>query len=359
MSGRTRMLLLVQIMVAVALSVAGVTIYILYSTHFEQQRERLAVTARSQARLIEAVARFDQIYNQNYPEGPTQATLSQIIDASGQFREFGLTGEFTLARREGEMIVFLLRHRHDDLDHPRPVPIDSELAEPMRLALAGKSGSVIGLDYRGETVLAAYEPVSLLNFGIVAKLDLSEIRTQSPTMPVVMMTAYSTESLIREGLQQGAIAVLTKPLDIEALLNFFTVLRRQCSVIIVDDDPNFCRSLGDILRLEGYSVTQLNDAPAVVENIHTDTQVVLLDMKWNGLSGLDLLKEIRQKHADLTVTLVTGYPQEMADEVEMALKAGAHTCLYKPLEIEPLLQLLSEVHQNELARIIQPSVTAS
>jgi PAS domain S-box-containing protein len=180
MGERKRLFLLVLIMTTVSLVVAGITIYVLYGTSFEQQRERLVETAQSQARLIEAIARFDAAHERidpgSYPGGATVATLSQIIDAHSHYRGFGETGEFTLARHAGDDIFFLLRHRHFDLDQPRSVPLESELAEPMRRALSGLSGTVVGLDYRGETVLAAHEPVAELGAGIVAKIDLSEIR---------------------------------------------------------------------------------------------------------------------------------------------------------------------------------------
>jgi PAS domain S-box-containing protein len=180
MGERKRLFLLVLIMTTVSIVVAGITVYVLYGTAFEQQRERLVEAAQSQARLIEAIARFDAARAQTnpefYPGGPTVATLSQIIDAHGHYKGFGETGEFTLARRTKDNIFFLLRHRHFDLDQPKSVPLDSELAEPMRRALSGLSGTVIGLDYRGETVLAAHEPVAELGFGIVAKIDLVEIR---------------------------------------------------------------------------------------------------------------------------------------------------------------------------------------
>ena len=76
------------------------------------------------------------------------------------------------------MIVFLLRNHLSGMDIPKPVAFGIEgdgVAEPMRRALSGESGTIIGLDYRGVKVLAAYEPVRNLGMGIVAKVDMQEI----------------------------------------------------------------------------------------------------------------------------------------------------------------------------------------
>jgi len=137
---------LIAIMTAVSLIVTLVTITTLYRTAINEETARLVETAQSQARLIEAVARFDIIYSTDYPGGPEAATLDQITDAHEHYAGFGETGEFTLSRKEGDKMVFLLSHRHSDLEKPKPVPFNSELAAPMRFALSGKSGTVIGPD---------------------------------------------------------------------------------------------------------------------------------------------------------------------------------------------------------------------
>ena len=90
-------------------------------------------------------------------------------------KSFGITGEFTVAEQLGEQISFFFRQRHSGLVKPRPIAISSDLAEPMRLALQGKTGTIIAKDYRGEDVVAAYTPVPRLGLGLVAKIDVDEI----------------------------------------------------------------------------------------------------------------------------------------------------------------------------------------
>jgi PAS domain-containing protein len=175
-----RVLLLILIMAIVCAAGVTVAVAMLYNTAMQGQRARLVDTAQSQARFIEAVARFDAAESTDYPGGSIAATLSQIREACSAHQWHGKTGEFTLARREGDKIVFLIRHRfhqHEgDVCNAEWAPSGRTLAEPMRRALSGLCGTMIGPDYRGETVLAAYEPVHELDWGIVSKIDLAEIR---------------------------------------------------------------------------------------------------------------------------------------------------------------------------------------
>ncbi len=191
-----RILVLILIMVLVCIAGVGAAIAMLYDTAMQGQRARLVDAAASQARFIETVARFDAAKSEDYPGGNVAATLSQVRAARSGHHWHGSTVEFTLARREGDRIVFLVRNRHGDVGSPvrEHVQFDSESAGPMRRAISGLSGTVIDQDYLGETVLAAYEPVKELNWGIVAKMDLAEIR--APFVKAALIAFAFTAALV-------------------------------------------------------------------------------------------------------------------------------------------------------------------
>jgi two-component system response regulator HydG len=180
------------------------------------------------------------------------------------------------------------------------------------------------------------------------------IKTHQPELPVILMTAYSTDKLVQEGKEEGALACLKKPLDINALLTFFSSLSEERTIAIVDDDPQFCHTIGDILRTRGFTVTQITDPQRDIDSLGVNEQILLLDMRLDRLSGLDVLRKVREQHPSLPVILVTGYREEMASAIKAALEINAYTCLYKPLQIEELLETLSEVRRWELSRILEP-----
>ncbi len=180
-----------------------------------------------------------------------------------------------------------------------------------------------------------------------------QLRLAQPGLPVMLMTAYAADEIIRQGLEEGVVGVFDKPLDINYLLGFFASLAKNRTITLVDDDPAFCKTLGDILQQRGFRVAQISDPHTDVEVMASDAQVILLDMKLNSRSGLEVLKEIRARHPSLPVLLVTGYRQEMAAAIQAALEISAFTCLYKPLEIEALLQTLAQFQLERLRDAIK------
>lgn len=161
------------------------SLYILYNTALKEHKVQLMATVSSNAQLIEAIARYNSSHRiADYPNNTANAVLEQIRDSQMHFTGIGETGEFVLASRTGDQIVFLLPTRHK-ITHTNAkatdqgylsLPMNSQNALPMQQALRGKSGTMIALDYRKEMVIAAYAPITELGYGMVAKIDLKEIQ---------------------------------------------------------------------------------------------------------------------------------------------------------------------------------------
>ena len=172
---RRYVLVLMLLLAAVASLAAFSAIAFLQRAAIDGQRSRLVEQARSQARLIEAIAR-NEIAEGRSVAAAAVAAMGQVSEALEQYESAAATGEFQIAYRDGDQVVFLVRQRRGEGDLPAPVPFGNERAAPMQHALSGQSGTMVGLDYRGVTVLAAYEPTLILDLGVVAKIDLAEIR---------------------------------------------------------------------------------------------------------------------------------------------------------------------------------------
>ena len=67
-------------------------------------------------------------------------------------------------------------------------------------------------------------------------------------------------------------------------------------ILVVEDDPDICRNLGDILTDLGYEVDTAQDGPTAVELVRQRAyDVALLDLKMPGMDGLTLYHEIKKR----------------------------------------------------------------
>jgi len=291
MRERTRVLVIVLIMTTLSFLVTGSTIWLLYRAAFEEQQARLVETAQSQARLIEAIARYDAVHSSEYPGGAREATLSQIVAAHKEYRGSGETNEFTLARRDGDLIVFVLGHRFGRVDRPEPIPFDSDLAEPMRRALSGQSGTVVGLDYRGATVLAAYEPVRALDLGIVAKIDLEEVRRRFK----------------RAGLLATAFAVLV------VLAGAYLLVRVSNPMVVELEERS--RQLEELVTELGESEQRYRSifelAAVGIAHVSLEGDFVRLNQQFCEIVGYTRGEMLRLTFQDIT------HPDDLAADLEL------------------------------------------
>lgn len=169
MAEHKRLLWLVLIMIGVCMVACATAIGVIYETGLDRERARLTNVAQSQAQLLEAIAHL----------GNPSDALEQILEEHRRLREqvIGKTAELLLAKREGGLIVFLTPARNSAVP-PKPVTFGGADAQPMTAALTGHLGTVIGRDYTGRRVMAAFAPVPALGLGLVAKIDMAEINQQ-------------------------------------------------------------------------------------------------------------------------------------------------------------------------------------
>src|SRR5579884_2100109 len=120
------------------------------------------------------------------------------------------------------------------------------------------------------------------------------------------------------------------------------------SILIVDDEPNICRTLRMILEHEGYAVTTaatLAEGRSRAER----ADALLLDLRLPDGNGIDLLRHMRQNDLLAPVIMISGHGT-IADAVE-ATRAGAFDFLEKPLSRDRvLLALRNALEQTTLRR---------
>ena len=175
------------------------------------------------------------------------------------------------------------------------------------------------------------------------------MKTIAPDTPVIMMTAFAVEELIRESLQNGAFGVLRKPIDFEKLFKLIeNVTGVGSMILIVDDDDNLCENIKDVLVDKGYRVSIALDGDSAIEKAReNDYDVMLLDMKLPPLNGLETYLGIRDFRPKLIVIIITGYTKEMSVMVDETLRGGAYTCIEKPIDMDRLIAVLEKIGRRK------------
>ena len=168
-----------------------------------------------------------------------QTSLNQLDREFDRTQSFGKSGEVVLCVPDEDRMDCFPSNLHREVS--RFPNRTGRNTLPMSYALHGKSGVTVGHDYRGKAVLAAYQPISDMGFGMVQKVDLDELFASARTQ---MFYAFAF-LMAASGLVAWLSYRRTHPLVHDLILAeayASTVLNNVPEAVVTTDESGVVRS---------------------------------------------------------------------------------------------------------------------
>jgi DNA-binding NtrC family response regulator len=120
----------------------------------------------------------------------------------------------------------------------------------------------------------------------------------------------------------------------------------NAKILIVDDELIMRESLAGWLERDGHYVEKAASGEEALELLKTiKFDILLVDMKMEGMSGLDVLQHVRESDPDVAVVIITAFGS-ISTAID-AMKQGAHDYLLKPFDPNELGMLIEKIIQHQ------------
>jgi len=123
------------------------------------------------------------------------------------------------------------------------------------------------------------------------------------------------------------------------------------SILVVDDQVGMLETFTDILGDKGYRVTTAEDGYAAIDKVKKGTfDVIFMDIKMPGINGVQAFREIKKINPKTAVIMMTAYSVEGL--VKEAIEEGAYTVIYKPFDIDRVVETIERALKTNLVLIV-------
>jgi DNA-binding NtrC family response regulator len=114
-------------------------------------------------------------------------------------------------------------------------------------------------------------------------------------------------------------------------------------VLIVDDDVSVCEYLVELLTPDGVEPRAINDPRAGLEHLRSGASyhILILDLKMPGMTGIDLLDQIRKFNQSIAVIILTAFPS--LDSATEAVNLDVAAYMSKPFSGEEMRDTIARV----------------
>jgi CheY-like chemotaxis protein len=104
------------------------------------------------------------------------------------------------------------------------------------------------------------------------------------------------------------------------------------TVLIIEDEEDAAELFAEMMRVSGFRVVKTSSsAPAIALMTDEKPDVVLLDIMMPGISGLDILRQMRRDPALVDIPVIVVSAKSMPSDIRRSMEAGASTYLTKPV----------------------------
>ncbi|MFO0914891.1 MAG: response regulator [Pirellulales bacterium] len=169
------------------------------------------------------------------------------------------------------------------------------------------------------------------------------IKSVRPETVTILITGFTREPAVQQAIDAGTWKVLSKPVDIEVLLGLLRQALSEPLVILVDDDSEFCESLWQLLREQGYRVAVAHrEDEGVAKAREAEFQIALADWRLGDGDGREVLAAVRARNPGARTMLITGHRSEASESSRLCADGVVDAVSYKPIDPSELLSTLEQ-----------------
>ena len=119
-------------------------------------------------------------------------------------------------------------------------------------------------------------------------------------------------------------------------------MRRQESILVIEDEPNLRRTLVMILRQAGYAVTAVDHSEDALRSIDAQAyDLIFLDVDHIEFDGADLLATIYRLRPTISLLILTASPA--IETIDRSNPIGRQACLIKPIDPSQMLACIRNI----------------
>ena len=212
-------------------------------------------------------------------------------------------------------------------------------------------GHLVKVVHSGEAAIAAYtdEPfdIAFMDVMMPGKNGVEsfiEIRRMWPAAKVFMMTGYSVEQLLQQATDNGALGVLSKPIDIDKVMRVLDEIGNDGIVVVAEDDPGFGAELLQMINSFGRPCQLVRDSRDVCAlHLQAEDNVLIFDLKTPLIAGVEIYKEIRKSGRRTPSIIITASGPEYQDTLAAMRDVAVTGILNKPFDPVSLLDRLEQL----------------